>query len=181
VSLFGGGPRAVRRALEKAGSTAPVVRLPGWAKNAEEKAAALGTPIGAIVQSLVFMVGERPALALVAGDREVKGDALPRTLNLAGEARPADDAETKRRTGFAAGGVAPVALRQALPIAIDVSLKRFATLYLPAGDVRHVFAATMEELKALTAGIVSYAIAEGEAFRPERRMQRPFDRVDGLL
>jgi len=181
VSLFSGGPRRVRRALAAAGSAAQVVRLPGWAESTEEKAAALGTPIGAIVQAQVFMVGDQPALALLAGDRQARGEALPRTLNLAGEARPADDAETKRRTGFAAGGVAPVALRQALPIAIDVSLKRFATLYLPAGDVRHVFAATMEELKALTAGIVSYALAEGEAFRPERRMQRPFDSVDGLL
>lgn len=181
MSLFGGGPRAVRRALEKAGSTAQVVRLPGWAKSAEEKAAALGTPIGAIVQSVVFRVGERPALALVAGDRQGRGDALPRTLNLEGEAWPAEGSDVRRATGFAAGGVSPVGLAQPMPIAIDVSLKRFATLYVPAGDARHVFATTMEELKALTAGIVSYAIAEGEAFRPERRMQRPFDRVDGLL
>jgi prolyl-tRNA editing enzyme YbaK/EbsC (Cys-tRNA(Pro) deacylase) len=182
VSLFsGGGPRAVRRALADAGSAAPVVRLPGWAKTVEEKASALGTPIGAIVASLVFMVGERPALALLAGDRQCKADALPRTLNLEGEARPAEAAEAKRATGFAPGGVSPVGLGQPLPIAIDVSLKRFATLYVPAGDAGHVFAATMEELKALSAGIVSYAIAEGEAFRPERPMQRPFDRPDGLL
>lgn len=181
MSLFSGGPKAVRRALAAAGSAAPVVRLPGWAKTIEEKASALGTPIGAIVQAQVFMVGERPAVALLAGDRPVKAEALPRTLNLTGEASPADAAETKRATGFAAGGVSPVGLAQALPIAIDVSLKRFATLYVPAGDARHVFATTMEELKALTAGIVSYAISEGEAFRPERRMQRPFDSADGLL
>lgn len=181
MSLFSGGPKAVRRALAAAGSAAPVVRLPGWAKTTEEKAAALGTPIGAIVQSLVFKVGDQPALALLAGDRQARAEALPRTLNLTGEAWPADAADTKRATGFPAGGVSPVGLGQPLPIAIDVSLKRFATLYVPAGDARHVFAATMEELKALTAGIVSYAIAEGEAFRPERRMQRPFDRPDGLL
>lgn len=181
MSLFGGGPKAVRRALAAAGSAAQMVRLPGWAKTIEEKATALGTPIGAIVQALVFTVGERPALALLAGDRRVKAEALARTLNLTGEASPADAAGTKRATGFAPGGVSPVGLSQTLPIAIDVSLKRFATLYVPAGDARHVFATTMEELKTLTGGIVSYAIAEGEAFRPERRMQRPFDSADGLL
>ncbi|WP_316978315.1 YbaK/EbsC family protein [Shumkonia mesophila] len=182
MSLFGGGGvKAVRRALVAAGSAAQVVRLPRWAATPEDRAAALGASRGAIVQSLVFIVGERPGVVLVAGDRVCRAEALPRTLNLEGEVRPAEASETERATGFAAGGVAPIALAQGLPIAIDVSLKRFATLYVPAGDGRHVFAVTADELKRLTGGIVSYAVTDGEPHHPARPMQRPFDRVDGLL
>lgn len=182
MSLFGNRAlKAVRRALAAAGAEAQVVELPGWAGTAEERAAALGAPLGAVVQSQVFMVGERPVLALVAGDRRCKAEALARTLNLTGDVRPAEAAEVTGATGFPIGGVAPLALAGGLPTALDVSLKRFATLYAPAGDTRHVFATTADDLKRLTGGIVSYAITEGDRYHPARPMQRPFDRVNGLL
>ena len=182
MSLFGSrAVKQVRRALAEAGSAAQVVKLPGWAGSAEEKASALGAPLGAIVQSLFFMVGERPALALVAGDRQCRAEALARTLNLTGDVRPAEAAEVAGATGFAIGGVAPLTRAGSLPAALDVSLKRFATLYVPAGDPRHVFATTADDLRRLTGGIVSYAITEGDRYHPARPTQRPFDRVDGLL
>ena len=46
-----------------------------------------------------------------------------------------------------------------VPVVIDVSLKRFDTLYAAAGHPHCVFPVTMAELKKLTSGIVSYNIA----------------------
>ena len=63
-------------------------------------------------------------------------------------------------TGFAIGGVAPVALILDMPVLLDVSLKRFDTLYAAAGHPNCVFATSVNELKKLTGCIVSYAIAE---------------------
>jgi len=182
MSLFeAAAVKAVRRALAGAGSVAPVVKLPRSARAAEERAAVLDAPLGSIVHSRVFMVDERPVLALIAGDRHYAAEALPRTLNLTGAVRPAEADETRRATGFPAGGVAPLALAERLPVVLDASLKRFATLYVAAGDARHVFVTTPEELKRLSGGIVSYAVTEGEPYHPAARTQRPFDRVGGLL
>lgn len=182
MSLFERAPvRAVRRALAAAGSAAQVVRLPRSACTAEDRAAALDAPLGAIVRSQVFVVGGQPVLALIAGDRRCAAEALPRALNLTGEVRPAEADEVRRATGFPVGGIAPLAVAERLPVVIDASLKRFATLYAAAGDGRHVFVTTPEELKRLSGGIVSYAVTEGEPYHPGARMQRPFDRVGGLL
>lgn len=161
--------KAVRQALAEAGSAAQVVKLPRSAGTAEEAARALDAPLGAIVKSLVFMVGERPVMALVAGDRRCAPQALPRALNLEGEVGKADAERVRAATGFAIGGVAPVGMPERLPTVIDVSLKRFATVYAAAGHPHHVFATTVDELKRLTGGIVSYAVTEGERFNPGRQ------------
>ena len=158
--------KAVRKALAEAGSAAQVVKLPRTAATADEAARALEAPLGAIVTSLVFVVGGRPVMALVAGDRQCAGEALPRALNLEGEVRMADGEQVRAATGFAIGGVAPVVFPGRLPTVIDVSLKRFATVYAAAGHPHHVFATTVDELKRLTGGIVSYAITEGGRFHP---------------
>ena len=46
-----------------------VIELPTSAWTAQLAADAVGTPLGSIVKSLVFMVDGRSILALVAGDR----------------------------------------------------------------------------------------------------------------
>ena len=158
----GGGPsvQAVRDALAAAGSPARVVVLAETARSAEDAAAALNTPLGSIVKSLVFLVGERPVMALVAGDRRCRAKALPGVLGLDGKVRRADAARVREATGFAIGGVSPVGLKGALPMAIDASLGRFETVYAAAGHPHYVFATTSAELERLTGGILSREIAE---------------------
>ncbi len=158
----GGGPsvQVVREALTAAGSPARVVELAETARSAEDAAAALKTPLGSIVKSLVFVVGERPVMALVAGDRRCKAKALPGILGLEGEVRRADAPRVREATGFAIGGVSPVGLKEPLPVAIDAGLDRFETVYAAAGHPHYVFATTVAELERLTGGVRSGEIAE---------------------
>ena len=151
--------KRVRKALSDAGLTDTVIELDETARTAEDAAGATGAELGAIVKSLVFLVGEQPVLALVAGDHTCLPENLPRAFNLEGEVRKTDAAEVKAATGYTIGGVAPVALDTVMPVVIDVSLKRFDTLYAAAGHPHCVFPVTMAELKKLTGGIVSYNIA----------------------
>ncbi|HER26303.1 MAG TPA: YbaK/EbsC family protein [Rhodospirillales bacterium] len=148
--------KRVRKALSGAGLTDTVIELDDTARTAQDAADATGADLGAIIKSLVFLVGEQPVLALVAGDHVCLPENLPRALNLQGEVRKTDAAEVKAATGFTIGGVAPVGLIMDLPVAIDVSLKRFDTLYAAAGHPHCVFPVTVPELKKLTGGIVSY-------------------------
>lgn len=157
----------VREALRAAGLEDNVIELAETARSAEDAAKAIGTELGSIVKSLVFMIGEQPVMALVAGDRQCKPEALPRALALddayakAGNTvKRGNAAEVRTATGFAIGGVAPTGFETALPTIIDVSLKRFETVYAAAGHPHCVFPTTVQGLKRLTGGIVSYAIAE---------------------
>lgn len=155
--------RSVQRvaaALAAKGSGRQVVELAATARSAADAAAALGVPVGAIVKSLVFTVGEAPALALVAGDRRCRMQALPGLLGLSGEPMRADAGEVRAATGFAIGGVAPVGHKLALPIVIDTSLARFAKIYAAAGHPHCVFPTSFDELVALTGGVPSESIAE---------------------
>jgi len=156
--------KRVRQALTDAGLPDTVREFPDSVRNAAEAASALGVEHGAIVKTLVYTVGNRYVLALVAGDHLCNEDQLGRALNLEGAVvRPTADL-VRAVTGFAmsgpCGGVSPVGGVSTLPVAIDASLKRFDTVYAAAGHSRCVFETSMDVLKHLTKGVVSYAIAK---------------------
>ena len=148
----------VRAALEAAGSEARVIALAATARSAEDAAASIGTALGSIVKSLVFTIGGAPVMALVAGDRRCDTEALAGALGCAGAVRRADADAVRAATGFTIGGVAPVAHSHTLPVAIDTSLERFATVYAAAGHPHCVFATNLGELERLTGGIVTPGI-----------------------
>jgi prolyl-tRNA editing enzyme YbaK/EbsC (Cys-tRNA(Pro) deacylase) len=129
-----------------------VIELASTARSAQEAADSIGCPLGAIVKSLVFQIGGRPVLALVAGDRQCDTTVLPAALGLAGKAARADARWVREVTGFAIGGVAPVGHPGPLPTAIDASLGRFDVLYAAAGHPHAVFPTSLPELSRLTAG-----------------------------
>lgn len=152
--------KSVRKALSDAGMNDTVIELDESAKTAQDAAKSTGAELGAIVKSLVFVIGEQPVMALVAGDHMCRPENLARALNLEGEVSMASADDVKAATGFSIGGCAPIAHKMELPLVIDVSLKRFETLYAAAGHSHCVFPTTFGELKRLTGGIVSYNIAE---------------------
>lgn len=145
--------RRVQAALEAAGSPARVVALEATARTAEDAARALGVAVGQIVKTLVFLVGGRPVVALVAGDRRCRAEALGPALGLAGAVERADAAAVRAATGFAIGGVAPLGHPAPLPCAIDASLSRFETLWAAAGHPHAVFGTSRAELLRLTRGV----------------------------
>lgn len=151
--------KRVVNALAAAGHGAEVVVLDETARTAEDAAKALGCPVGAIIKSLAFAIGNRFIMALVAGDHQCIEENLPKALNLPGTVRRPQASEVKGITGFSIGGVAPVGLLHALPIVIDASLKRFDLLHAAAGHPNCVFPVTVDALKAMTGGIVSHNVA----------------------
>ncbi len=158
--LTNGSVRRVIEALAEKGSAAQVVALAETARSAQDAAASIGCPLGAIVKSLVFTVGETPVMALVAGDRQCDSKALAGILGLTGKVRRAEADVVRAATGFAIGGVAPVGHPTPLPLAIDGSLARFGTIHAAAGHPHCVFATTLDELVRVTGGVVSEAVSK---------------------
>ena len=151
--------RRVQSALAAAGSPARITALAETARTAQDAADAVGSALGSIVKSLVFVVGDRPVIALVAGDRQCDPAQLPAVLGLDGKARRAKAEEVREATGFAIGGVAPLGYPQPLPVVIDASLARFETIYAAAGHPYCIFATDLTELCRITGGQISDRIA----------------------
>lgn len=154
--------KRVRQALVAGGVQDKVIELADTARSAADAAKAIGCEKGAIVKTLIFTVGSRFVVALVAGDHQCREDQLPRALGLEGGViRPTADL-VRAATGFAIGGVSPVGQVAKLPTVIDASLKRFEKVYAAAGHPHCVFETSAQELKTLTGATMSYAIAVPE-------------------
>jgi prolyl-tRNA editing enzyme YbaK/EbsC (Cys-tRNA(Pro) deacylase) len=151
--------RRVREALAAAGTTAAVVELDETARTADDAARSIGCPVGAIVKSLVFVVDQTPVMALIAGDRQCATSNLTGILGLEGKCGRASPEIVREWTGFAIGGVAPVAHARTMPIAMDESLTRFETVYAAAGHTHCVFSIEPKELARITGAMVSDAVA----------------------
>ncbi len=157
--------RRVRDALAAADARGQIMELNQTARTAQDAANAIGVELGAIVKSLVFIIGGRPVMALISGDRRCRAEALGPALGLEGKIRRADADGVREATGFAIGGVAPIGLvskgmTRSLPMAMDQSLARFPIVYAAAGHPHCVFPTEPGELGRLTGAVVSGGISE---------------------
>ena len=131
-----------------------VVELDKSTRTAQLAAEAIGTELGSIVKSLVFLADDKPALVLVAGDRRADTKKLAQVLE-AKKVKIADADTVRAQTGFAVGGVPPVGHHTPLPTIIDRSLSRFETVYAAAGSPNAVFPIAYDMLLRVTAGQVA--------------------------
>jgi Cys-tRNA(Pro) deacylase len=144
----------VQAALRAAGLDINVVKLEESARTAQLAADALGTALGSIVKSLVFLADGEPVLVLVSGDRRADPTKLKELLK-ARRVMIADAEKVKQATGFSIGGVPPIGHHQSLSTWIDGSLGRFETVYAAAGHPRVVFPIAYEKLITITDGQVA--------------------------
>lgn len=142
--------RRVQAALEAAGSAARVVEMPGSTRTAADAAEACGCDVAQIAKSLIFRdAGSgRAVLAIVAGDRRVHEKRLGRQLDVTLERATPDF--VREVTGFAIGGVPPLAHAQPSIVVMDESLRRFERIWAAAGTPRCVFETTPAELARLS-------------------------------
>jgi prolyl-tRNA editing enzyme YbaK/EbsC (Cys-tRNA(Pro) deacylase) len=148
------GTERVQAALEAAGLAIEIVKLEDSARTAQLAADAIGTELGSIVKSLVFLADGEPVLVLVAGDRRADPERLKQLLG-ARRVMIADADRVKQETGFSIGGVPPVAHLAPLPTWVDSSLGRFDTVYAAAGHPHAVFPISYEALIRVTNGHVA--------------------------
>jgi len=144
----------VQEVLACLGSVAKVVEVPSSARTAEEAADSLGTEVGQIVKSLVFVADGKPVLLLVAGDRRVDLAKTAAALG-ASKVERAPAGVVREVTGFAIGGVPPVGHNQPMTALVDQSLARFSEIWAAAGTPNAVFPTTPAELARLTAGTLA--------------------------
>lgn len=141
----------VARLLADSGATGEVRVLPAEVRTAAAAAAALGVPVGAIVNSLVFAVGDVPLLVLTSGAHRVHEQKVAELLGVETIQRASADF-VRQHTGQAIGGVAPIGHPAPIGTLVDVELARYDTVWAAAGHPASVFPTTYDELLRLTEG-----------------------------
>lgn len=142
----------VQRALEAAGVAAQVIELAVAARTAQQAADALNIVVGQIAKSLIFRAAAtgHAVLVIAAGDRRVDEQRIAR---LVGEPiERAEPAFVRDHSGFAIGGVAPIAHARPMATFIDASLRRFSTVWAAGGTPHCVFPITVDELVRISGG-----------------------------
>lgn len=144
-------PEDVQAALTALGVECKVQHFSTPTATATQAAEAIGTTLGSIVKSLCFLVDGKPALVLTAGDKLVDDRKLGALYNVSRKkVKIADAGTTVEVTGFAPGGVSPVALSTPIPVHIDQSLGRFETVYAAAGSPHAIFPIALVDLVRVT-------------------------------
>lgn len=141
----------VMAALEQQGAAGSVRVLPDSARTAQEAATALGVPVGAIVNSLVFDAGGEALLVLTSGAHRVDTGYLAEQHALAKLTRAAPDF-VRASTGQAIGGVSPVGHPAPVRTLVDRWLAQHPVVWAAAGHPHAVFPTTYAELLQLTGG-----------------------------
>jgi prolyl-tRNA editing enzyme YbaK/EbsC (Cys-tRNA(Pro) deacylase) len=132
-----------------------VVALEQSARTSAQAASAVGCRVDQIAKSLVFRGehSQRAVLVIASGANRV--DEHKVAALIAEPVGRADADFVRQRTGFAIGGVAPVAHAEPLTILIDEDLLQWAEIWAAAGQPNTVFKLTPADLVRLTGGRVA--------------------------
>ncbi len=144
----------VQNALAARGFSHQVIELDASTRTAAEAAAAVGCSVAQIAKSLVFRGAHsgKAVLVIASGANRVNQSALVAHV---GEPLERPDADFVRTaTGFAIGGIPPLAHDHPLETWIDGDLWQHEQIWAAAGHSNAVFALTPDELLALTGGQV---------------------------
>ena len=111
----------------------------------ELAAVAVGVEGARIAKSLSFKVEDKPVIVVAAGDAKVDNSRYKAQFHT--KARMLTHEEAHDLIGHDVGGVCPFALPEDVKVYLDVSLKRFATVFPAAGSDNSAIELTCEELE----------------------------------
>jgi prolyl-tRNA editing enzyme YbaK/EbsC (Cys-tRNA(Pro) deacylase) len=137
-------------ALEAAGIQTQIEVLSESARSAKEAADALGIEVGQIASSIVFRLpDDMPLLVITSGRHRVDTELVARNLNVE-KLHRADADFIRLWSGYAIGGVSPLAWIQPVTVIIDEALNDYEVVWAAAGHPHAVFPTTYEELVRIT-------------------------------
>lgn len=128
-----------------------IITPPTPARTAAQKGTAVGVEIGAIVESLVFLLDDEPVLLLVSGAHRVHPERTG--ARIGGTLTPAPADLVIEVTGQPVDGVAPVGHPANMETYVDRALARYPELWASGGHPDALFRTSYTELLRVTAGI----------------------------
>ncbi|MCI6006107.1 MAG: YbaK/EbsC family protein [Blautia sp.] len=111
----------------------------------ELAAHAAGCEPARIAKTLSFKVEDKPVLIVAAGDAKVDNGKYKAFFHT--KAKMLTKEEAVELIGHAVGGVCPFAVKDGVSVYLDVSMKRFETVFPAAGSSNSAIELNMEELE----------------------------------
>lgn len=135
----------VKKYFKNYGLEDRVMELAESSATVELAAAALGCEPCRIAKTLSFMAGERTILIVAAGDTKIDNAKYKAQFGV--KAKMLTPEEAVLRIGHAVGGVCPFAVNDGVTVYLDVSLKRFQTVFPACGSSNSAIELTIAELE----------------------------------
>ena len=132
----------------------------------ELAAVAVGVEGARIAKSLSFKVEDKPIIIVVAGDAKVDNSRYKAQFHT--KAKMLTHQEAHERIGHDVGGVCPFALPEDVKVYLDVSMKRFETVFPAAGSSNSAVEMTCDELERYASNFAAWVdVCKG--WRPEKQ------------
>jgi prolyl-tRNA editing enzyme YbaK/EbsC (Cys-tRNA(Pro) deacylase) len=144
----------VQDSLVELGYPFVVIESDSHTRTAQQAADRVGCKLGQIIKSLIFkgLATGKPILVLTSGENRVDEQ---RISEYSGETITRADPEFVRSvTGYAIGGIPPIAHNQPMETYIDQDLIQYNSIWGAAGTPNSVFELSPDALKAMTNGKV---------------------------
>ena len=114
----------------------------------ELAAQAIGVEPGMIAKTVSLLVNGEPILILTEGTARIDNRKFKDTFRTKAKMIPADQVESL--VGHAPGGVCPFGIHDGVRVYLDVSLKRYETVYPAAGDDHSAVRLSIAELEQVS-------------------------------
>lgn len=111
----------------------------------ELAAKAAGCEPKRIAKTMSFFVEDRPILVVMAGDARVSNPKYREKFQTKAKMIPVDQVEAV--VGHDVGGVCPFAINEGIDVYLDISLKRFESVFPAAGSGNSAIELTIPELE----------------------------------
>ena len=132
----------------------------------ELAAVAVGVEGARIAKSLSFKVEDQPIIIVVAGDAKVDNSRYKAQFHT--KAKMLTHEEAHELIGHDVGGACPFALPEDVKVYLDVSMKRFETVFPAAGSSNSAVEMTCDELERYASNFAAWVdVCKG--WRPEEQ------------
>ena len=125
-----------------------ILEFPVSSATVELAAQAVGCEPRRIAKTLSFMVNGAPILIVTAGDAKI--DNPKYKAEFSAKAKMLTAEEVERLTGHAVGGVCPFGINEGVTVYLDVSLKRFQTVFPACGSANSAIELSIPELEQVS-------------------------------
>ena len=146
--------QSVREYLEPLGLSDRILEFETSSATVELAAQAAGVIPARIAKSLSLMLPEGPILLVAAGDARIDNPRFKARFHA--KARMLGAEEVAERIGHAVGGVCPFAVKGDVRTFLDVSLRRFDTVFPACGSANSAIELSCTQLEAAAQGFAGW-------------------------
>ena len=135
----------VKEHLKKYGMENKIIEFSSSSATVEMAAEAAGCEPARIAKTLSLLAGEEALLIVAAGDAKIDNTKYKGRFGT--KAKMIDREKVERLIGHAVGGVCPFGIREGVKVYLDVSLRRFETVFPACGSSNNAIELTISELE----------------------------------